>query len=394
MRLKRKLEKLLLLKYKKYVFLLALALLTAGLIYYARDIIFQKSPREISPANPEEIKTLDILTLAKNKETIKPIVEKFGIRAVIGAIIDKSGGGSVFDCHQEAHNVGRVGYDAVKQQAFALCDASCHSGCYHGAMESFLQEKGTQDLAKNIDGVCKTFETSFGNFECLHGVGHGVMAYLDYDLPETIKNCGKLTGSFAQNSCYGGAFMENVLTGQGLGAREDQHETKWVNRTDPHFPCDKVDQSYEVQTQCYQMQTSWMLYINGYNFEGVVKDCERAPSNMVPICFRSFGRDAAGHTLRNPSKILDLCDKVLASRSGPKSHYKECIYGALNVIVDFWGPALKDQAAEFCKLTPSIGKNHCWATLAWRIKDVFSDPAIQKIRCDEFEESYKHLCQK
>lgn len=46
--------------------LLALALLTTSLIYFSRDITFQRSLKEISRANPKEIKTLDILTLAKN----------------------------------------------------------------------------------------------------------------------------------------------------------------------------------------------------------------------------------------------------------------------------------------------------------------------------------------
>ena len=362
--------------------LLFIALLAAGVGFFwffgAFDF-YETRPRS-------DIGKLDIVALAKDKATIAPVIEKFGIQKVMSALVEKSGGGSVFDCHQEAHNIGRVGYEFEKEQAFASCDASCHSGCYHGAMETFLGETGTANLAANIDRVCSTFSTSFGNFECLHGVGHGVLAYVDYDLPEAIKECWKLGSSFAQRSCIGGMFMENILTGQGLGATADVHETEWVNRTDPHYPCNKIDQTYEVQFECYQMQTSWMLYINGYDFNKVAALCAKAPLNMIPVCYKSFGRDAAGHTLRNPVKILDLCDKV------PRAHYDQCIVGALNVIVDFWGPGLKNQAAEFCELTPTHGKNTCYSTLAWRLTDVFADPAMQKLRCDEFEEAYRHLC--
>jgi len=332
---------------------------------------------------------IKINNVVKDNEILHETIKKIGIKESMRLLIEQSGGGSQYDCHQQAHKIGGVGYKIEKEKSFQSCDASCHSGCYHGAMESFLSEKGTANLAEDITAVCKKFETGFGNFECLHGVGHGVLAYVDYDMPGAIKECQKLPDNFSQNSCYGGMFMENILTGQGLGASaKTDHATNWVNRTDPYFPCDKIDKAYDVQYQCYQMQTSWILTMSNYNFDIVAKQCLDAPDNMQSVCFKSFGRDAAGNSLRDPAKILQLCSKAPII----KGYYDQCIIGALNVIVDFWGPGLKNQASQLCALTKGSHKQICYQTLADRIPDLFNEKTNQQEICNTFELSYQNLC--
>ena len=309
-------------------------------------------------------------------------------------LISESGGGSVYDCHQESHQIGRIGYKIEKEKSFQSCSADCHSGCYHGAMESLLVEKGTANLASDVMEVCQKFETSFGNFECLHGVGHGILAYFDYDMPQTIIECKKLPDGFSQSSCYGGMFMENILTGQGLGAGDidkngDIHTTEWVNKNDPYFPCNKIDKDQILQYQCYQMQTSWMLTLSKYNFNTVAKQCLNAPNNMQQACFKSFGRDEAGYTLRNPKKIIEICNIV----SDQGNYYMQCIEGALNVIVDFWGPGLKGQTSELCSITKEPYKKTCYQILAGRLPGLFQELDKQKKICDTFEPAYQNLCQ-
>lgn len=333
---------------------------------------------------------IDIKEAIKDTEGLSKMIKDIGIKNTMALLVQQSGGGSIYDCHQEAHKIGRIGYKVEKEKAFQSCDASCHSGCYHGAMESFLSETGVDNLAENISRICSTFSTSFGNFECLHGVGHGILAYVDYDMPEAIKECQKLSDGWSKSSCYGGVFMENILTGQGLGASAKvDHATDWVNKTDPYFPCDKIDKDHDVQYQCYQMQTSWMLTLANYNFDTVAKQCLSAPDNMESVCFKSFGRDAAGNSLRNPVKILEYCSKV----PDEKDYYDQCITGGLNVIVDFWGPALKDQATQLCMLMPeSPHKQSCYQLLANRLPGLFNDKNDRDRICKTFESSYQNLC--
>lgn len=335
-----------------------------------------------------DLSKVQIRDIVQDDAKLKQVLEEKGVKGTMQLLIDQSGGGSIYDCHQESHKIGRVAYQVYKEAAFGECDSSCHSGCYHGAMESFLNEKGTENLAKNVESVCSAFKTSFAEFECLHGVGHGTLAYMDYDMPEALTECKKLSSTFAQSSCYGGVFMENVLTGQGLGAGDGDHSTTWVNQTDPQFPCDKIDADYEVQYQCYQMQTSWMLTLRKYNFDAVVQDCLAAPENLRSVCFKSFGRDAAGNSLRDVQKTLAICDKVPRK----SDYYNQCVTGAVNVIIDFWGPNLKDQATEFCKAAPNEGKQVCYQTLAGRLPDIFADNENQKAICSKFEAAFTSLC--
>ncbi len=333
-----------------------------------------------------EFSKANIMTALKDEPEMRYWLEKVGPKKIMEKLLADTGGGSVVDCHQESHTVGRLAYQIYGSIAFKDGNASCHSGYYHGAIEQLLKEKGTANLSKVINDVCESFATQFGKFECLHGVGHGVLAYDDYDMPKAIKTCQLLKDAYSVSSCYGGMFMENIITAQGSGGSKD-HETKWATH-DPHFPCNGIDQSFDVQYQCYQMQTSWMLSLFNYNFDRVEEECFKARTDLIEVCFKSYGRDAAGHTLRNPFKIKDLCAKV----PDVQNYYYICIVGATNVIIDFWGDGLSTQATELCRILPETGKRSCYTTLASRLTDLFNEKERRQLICDGFEADYKNLC--
>ncbi len=335
-----------------------------------------------------KLKALDMKEVGRDDTALRYWLKLFSPKDMMIELLSDTGGGSSVDCHTQAHHLGRVSYELYGSEAFQFGDSSCHSGFYHGAMETFLAEKGLDNLTQNIKDVCSIFPTSFGHFECLHGVGHGLMAYEDYDLPQSLEDCKLLGDSFSISSCYGGVFMENVVAGQGQGAIIG-HDTKWANHTDPHFPCNALDKNdYQVRYDCYQMQTSWMLTIFNFDYERVAKECLRA-GDMTPVCFKSLGRDISGNALRNPQTIVTRCATVTTN----KELHKQCIDGAVHVIVDFWGEKLEDQAVQVCKLlTSQEEKQPCYELLTWRLKDVFADKSIRSNRCSLFEDKYQYLC--
>jgi plastocyanin len=349
-----------------------------------RNIYFKLFPKKID----NSLEKIDIMKLANNEERLAYYLKLAGTKKVTEKLLKDSGGGSTIDCHQEAHNIGSSAYKIYKEKAFQEGDPACHSGIYHGAMEAFLLENGTQNLSEKIDSICNSFPTSFGVFECLHGVGHGTLAYLNYDLPEALTVCQSLKDSFSHSSCYGGVFMENILTAQGLGAREDEHNTTWIDKEDPNFPCSGIDQDPIVQFQCYQMQTSWMLTLYKYDFDKVVEQCQNVPKEHVSVCFKSLGRDISGYSLRDPEKILTLCSKVPKTNN----YFNQCMEGALNVIVDFWGHNLKDQASNLCKILEDSEKDRCYQILAGRLTGLFSNYAERQAVCKTFEREFQGLC--
>ncbi|MDP3696566.1 MAG: cupredoxin domain-containing protein [Candidatus Taylorbacteria bacterium] len=358
--------------------------LISSLVDRFKNYLFKNSGQSVAI----NLDGLNINEIANNPEKLAQYLKMEGIKKAMTKLIEESGGGSTFDCHQQAHNIGRVGYNTTGEEAFRECTASCHSGCYHGAMESFLNKIEATDIAHNVKRICQTFETNFGIFECLHGVGHGVLAYTNYDLPEAIKECEKLGDSFSTSSCYGGLFMENILTGQGLGASKNDHETSWLKEDDPYFPCNAIGDDRELLYQCYQMQTSWMLTIANYDFKRVAGYCLKAPVDMVSVCMKSYGRDAAGHTLRNPEKIIELCNNP-----PDKNNYRnDCLIGAVNVIVDFWGHELKDQASELCRLAMQTNKKSCYDSLIGRLEGLFKERRQKLEICETMESSHKEQC--
>ncbi len=301
-------------------------------------------------------------------------------------LLQDAGNGEYMDCHQPAHNIGRLSYQVLGNEAFAKGSSSCHSGYYHGMIEQYFNAEGTDNLPSKVTNLCNTFPTDFGQFECLHGIGHGIMAYLDYDLPKALSECKTLETTFQQSSCYGGVFMENIVAGEGKGAKVT-HETKWLNN-DPHFPCNAISSDYPTQSQCYLIQTARMLDLNEYNFEKIIPLCKTAPSDMQRICFQSLGRDAAGQVLRNPDKINAICDNV------PAEYHKDCSIGALYVILEFWGERMTNQGSEFCNSQKTADeKRYCYEMFLNRIPDFYKqdDPHL-KLVCNTVAKEYEPRC--
>lgn len=332
----------------------------------------------------QDLAKVDMRQVTKNDSELGKWLLVLDGKRVMEELIADTGGGSIADCHQEAHKVGRKAYKLFGIQVFRDGNYGCHSGFYHGAMEIFLAELGTKDLATEITKLCNKFSSRFGNFECLHGVGHGLLAYLDYDLPGTLNKCKELEGSFAQTSCFSGAFMENVVTAQGRGAKEG-HQTAWVS-LDPHFPCNGIEQSYDIQYQCYMMQTSRMLDLFGPDFVKAGSECARAPANMVAACFQSLGRDSAGQTLRDPSGILNTCLQM------PGQYFNNCMVGGLNVIIDFWGEGMTNQPHSLCSIVPIQYKENCYQQIGMRLRDVFPKISDKQRVCNLSDPSYIATC--
>lgn len=98
--------------------------------------------------------------------------------------------------------------------------------------------------------------------------------------------------------------------------------------------------------------------------------------------------DAAGQTLRDPAKIIEICHKV------PPDQYSNCITGALNVIVEFWAEKMENKPHQLCKLIPLQNeKKNCYSHLASRLNGIYGQGS-QKISqsCSFFEPSFRPLC--
>lgn len=197
-------------------------------------------------------------------------------------------------CHEIAHSIGRnafLRYNANIPDAFAQCTQVCHSGCYHGVLQAVFRPEPVpgqvydphlreEDLRARIRDVCHVEGGTRFQFQCLHGLGHALMYGLDNNLSLSLDICAGLSTEYDRQSCYGGEFMENVFS--------VNPGTRWINRTDPQYPCDAVGEQYRYQ--CYLMQTTVMAEIFGTDIPKIIQACKEA-GNYTRTCLVSLGRD-------------------------------------------------------------------------------------------------------
>jgi hypothetical protein len=242
-------------------------------------------------------------------------------------------------CHPFSHVIGHAAvilYPEVSV-AFSHGDPFCWSGYYHGVMEEVVERAGVSKITSDLDGICSGVtgkeSYSFDYYNCVHGLGHGLMAITDNELFKSLKYCDNLSGAWEETSCFGGVFMENVMIdNRGL-------VTNFLRPKEPLYPCNAVDEKYK--SSCYLMQTSYMLKVANYDFAKVFGQCREADKDYVNICFQSLGRDASGQSLSNAPATKAKCD--LGATYNEKSN---CIIGAVKDFVSYYHSDV--QAKSFC----------------------------------------------
>jgi hypothetical protein len=238
-------------------------------------------------------------------------------------------------CHQLMHIVGRGAYAKYGNlaDAFAHGDQYCWSGYYHGIMEQVSKEKGYNYIIKNVNSICKPIADkygpySFNHFNCVHGLGHGFMMIEDENLFDALSSCDAMDGSWKQDSCFGGVFMQNVMNVQGPEGTTIANY-KYLKSDQPMYPCTAVAEKYKGQ--CYLMQTSFALELENYDFGKVFKLCSQIESEHIETCYQSLGRDASGQSVSDLQKTKDTC--LLGSTAVAQTN---CIIGAVKDFVSYY----------------------------------------------------------
>lgn len=290
------------------------------------------------------------------------------------------------DCHQTAHKAGRYAYEFFGELAFQECSAECHSGCYHGATEAYFREHGTANLAENLATLCGPVTNLFFNHQCIHGIGHGLMAWSNYEIHDALKGCDLLPER--KDSCYTGVFMENIVGGLAEDEAKQNpeladHVTKYLSN-DPQFPCTVVGEKY--QPACYFYQTSRMVKLFQADFKKVADACALAPKIHQSNCFQSMGRDVGGVHRGNPAGSIAACANAPAG-----SLRRDCLAGAVQD--SFWDPTGQDNAIAFCTmLTEMEEKKVCYDTIFGRAPLLLAEKNEIKRFCEKVEKSYQASC--
>ena len=275
------------------------------------------------------------------------------------------------DCHQISHWVGHGGlahYHNDAAQALSHGAMTCNSGYYHGVLQSAFAGLPKGAVEVKARKLCTTPAVNTDDFllyQCVHGLGHGLMIYSGDDLPWSLRTCHTLQTDFDRVSCTGGAFMQNLDTTMG--------RSKYLSNKNPLYPCTGNFIQRQDKYYCYLMATSRILPMVSYDWKRAAGWCRRAEKGWVSICFQSFGRDASGTTQYNPEQTVRLCD------AAGKDGESDCIFGAAR---DFGNNYAADpRSLAICAATPARYKARCYEGLGTIIGALHRDEAGRRAGC-------------
>ena len=273
------------------------------------------------------------------------------------------------NCHRIVHAIGAgalAHFDGNVGQAFVAGRASCTSGYYHGILERAFLDSDLKDLGAAAREFCadpKIRETEFIAYQCVHGLGHGLMIYTGYDLPFSLKTCDKL--GVDALSCTGGVFMENYQSSYGVSSR-------WLKEKDLIYPCNAVAEKHKFY--CYDMVTARILPKTNWNWKKTAKWCRKSEPKWVPICFQSMGRDASGFTRLDPVRILEICKNA-------KEMATQCVHSAAKDMT--YTDVSARRAKVLCNTAPAPQQDFCWIGIGAILGSFDAATEKRKALCDE-----------
>jgi len=260
-------------------------------------------------------------------------------------------------CHAITHAIGQAAarkYSGVAE-AFLHGDNACGSGYYHGVLQGVALTLGRTKLLSDLDAVCAGVpgreRRSLDYFNCVHGLGHAIMAVTGDDLFEALRDCDGLTGSMEQNACANGVFMENLIVDGAHGG----HYSKYLKPSEPLYPCSAVGEKYK--TECFDMQTSYALGVERGDFAKVFALCADVGVPYRAACYQSLGRDAATISLNQVPGTVARC-----ALGTDREQQANCVVGAVLDFVYYYHS--DGQAKQLCAAVDAALQDVCRSTTA------------------------------
>ncbi len=276
------------------------------------------------------------------------------------------------NCHRIAHTIGSAAlarFDGNVAAAFAQGSASCWSGYYHGILERAFTEASSReevgDVARRLcddDGIRRT---TFVFYQCVHGLGHGLMIWSGYDLPFSLEVCDRLETDWDQSSCTGGVFMENIASSYGV-------RSEWIRDDDPVYPCQTVEERHKLY--CYLMVTSRINELNSFDWTKTAAVCRNVEEDWVETCFESYGRDASGSTRQNVAEVARICR--LAG-----GWAESCYYGAARDMTSNYANGRR--ASQLCARSPARFRERCFYGIGTILGSLHAGPGARRTACTD-----------
>lgn len=331
-------------------------------------------------------------------QSMKAILRRQGLAVALDSLALRAARDSALhrDGHQMAHALGReaVAGHAGDATIIRECRPVFASGCYHGVVEASLQAVGRIDVPE-LERLCVAMDGAGGpgpGFECIHGLGHGVLGALGHDLQSALRDCDALSTPRRAASCHLGTFMEAITSAvgapamHGVHAHAEGHEGHKVrpltiDAADPFSPCRAYGDPYA--TSCWLFQGFVILRANGFDAGRALRVCGGAPNGRAARCYEGVGHQLTGLFQRGDRWILDQC------AMGQAALAPHCAAGAALALdgMDWSG----FRAARLCAAAPEEWKETCYRSASGALVDL-ALPSQRERLCATVEPAYLGSC--
>jgi hypothetical protein len=331
------------------------------------------------------------------EKALIPLVDVGGPKLAMGTLMQVANGDREVRGfgHVYAHAIGMHAFDADKnvERTFSSCTDAFQSGCYHGVIEAYFASSGRVD-SMSVRQLCVPWSQPgvYGwiRFQCVHGLGHGLTMHYEHNLVSALAGCDLLADPWDRSSCYGGAFMENVIDATephhgmpGMDMPAAARSFKQIDANDLNYPCTILPERY--LSSCYQNQVSIIMHFDDHDMPRVAQDCMQVPERYRHMCFTGFGTDINAFVVGDHLKAIDLCSNA------PEKYRDWCIIGVVKNIIDV--SAKTSDGVSFCrKVDEHRLKSRCYEAVGEESLSLANEPNVREGFCSASEPGYVDAC--
>lgn len=317
------------------------------------------------------------------------------------------------DMHLLGHTVGDELYKQFGLEGMAYCTSDLRNACSHSVVIGALLEHGPSIL-KDVSAICRKAPGGSGAYNmCYHGLGHGVLAYTDYELSQAVGLCKRAAESAGNKAneyqeCIGGTIME-MTGGVHDAALRIEKSKKYFKKEDPLYPCDADFMPSEVRGFCYTYLTPHLMEAAGgdlaapksEDFKIGMTYCDKLTDiGERRACFGGFGKEfpviLSGRDVRGVAALPESALKTMyewCSLAPTEGGRKDCSFQVLASL--YWGGENDFQGSlRYCSaISDQADQKDCFARFVDTARYFRGrDAGYMRNLCAALPDTYDSLC--
>ena len=314
------------------------------------------------------------------------------------------------DLHLLGHVVGDELYKQKGLQGITVCTNDFRNACSHTIVIGLLMEKGEGALP-TIAQACAQAPGGSGAYTmCFHGLGHGVLAYAEYDLTRAVVMCEKTGTRGEAPQCIGGVIMEMISGGGHNRALWETKRTVFLKKDTPLASCQNKAMPADGRIFCLIYITPYLWEAAGADignptskdFSASFKFCDMLTADDAAgrdACFGGFGKEfttlANNRDIRNVDQMDDTQMRQVYDWCGiahDKNAIAACVASVMNSL--YWGGENKPAGAiRFCNvISDEFQQRSCFMNLITSVQTYQSDAEYRHEFCKATPAQYQEEC--